>query len=203
MTAPAPFAMMRDVPEPVSLALMTAADVDDAVRAHISMQHVAYAHLADPGHAAALWNSAPDRRDDLLADLAAATEAAHLHEEPEARHVVARSTRGAIVGLASSFTGVGEWEHDLFGDGHVPAGVDWCLDTLYVMPGLRNAGLGQRLLDAALPDHRDAYLWVSQGNPGARRFYERNGFALDGFGGHSGPNWGDLGMERMVRRSGR
>ncbi len=193
--------MMGAVPEPVSLALMTPADVEDAVRAHIAMQHVAYAHLADAGHAAALWTSASERRDALLTDLAAATESAHLHEEPEARHIVARSERGAIVGLASAFRGVGDWEHDLFGDSHVPAGVDWCLDTLYVMPGLRNEGLGRRLLDVALPDHRDAYLWVIQGNAGARRFYERNGFALDGFGGRSGPDWGDLDMQRMVRHA--
>lgn len=182
-----------------SIAPLTAADIDDTVRAHIAMQHVAYAHLADAGHAAALWESAPERRAAFAADLDAEAAAAEAGVEPEARHRIARSARGAVIGVASAFKGVGDWELHLFGDAHVPAGAQWCLDTLYVMPEVRGGGLGQELLDAVLPDHQDAYLWVIDGNAGAQRFYERNGFRLDGFGGRSGPEWGDLMMHRMVR----
>lgn len=182
-----------------TIAPLTAADIDDTVRAHIAMQQVAYAHLADAGHAAALWESYPERRDAFAADLDAQAAAAASGSEPTSRHLIARSPRGAVVGVASAFQGVGEWETHLFGDAHVPAAASWCLDTLYVMPELRGDGLGQLLMDAVLPDRRDAYLWVIDGNAGAQRFYERNGFRLDGFGGRSGQEWGDLMMHRMVR----
>lgn len=185
-----------------TIAPLTPADIDDAVRAHIAMQHVAYAHLADAGHAAALWESAPERRDAFASDLSAQAAALKEGREPESRHLIARSPRGAVIAVASAFLGVGDWEIHLFGDAHVPAAASWCLDTLYVMPEARNGGLGQRLLDALLPNHQDAYLWVIDGNEGARRFYERNGFTPDGFGGCSGPEWGDLMMLRMVRRAG-
>lgn len=185
-----------------TIAPLTADDIDDAVRAHIAMQHVAYAHLADAGHAAALWDSVSERKAAFAADLDAAEAALATGDQPEARHIIARSPRGAVIGLASAFKGVGEWEISLFGDDHVPAGVEWCLDTLYVMPEVRNGGLGQELMDAVLPDRQDAYLWLIDGNEGAERFYERNGFRLDGFSGKSGPEWGDLLMHRMIRRAG-
>lgn len=182
-----------------TITVLTPDAIDDTVRAHIAMQQVAYAHLADAGHAAALWDSFPERRDAFAADLKAQAAAQASGGEPTSRHLIARSARGAVVGVASAFEGVGDWELDLFGEAHVPAAAAWCLDTLYVMPEMRGEGLGQLLMDAVLPQHQDAYLWVIDGNAGALRFYERNGFRLDGFGGRSGPEWGDLLMHRMTR----
>ncbi|MDO5635604.1 MAG: GNAT family N-acetyltransferase [Micrococcus sp.] len=165
--------------------------VDDFVRAHIALQHVTYAHLANAGHAEALWTSFDDR-------------VAGMHEAidrpaSEENNLIARGVGGAVVAVGSAFVGVGEWERNLFGEAWRPSGADWCLDTIYVMPSMRGSGLGQRLLDALLPDRRSAYLWVMTANPGAIRFYERNGFVADGFGGTSGENWGALDMIRMVR----
>ncbi|MDO5534589.1 MAG: GNAT family N-acetyltransferase [Propionibacteriaceae bacterium] len=182
-----------------SIAALTHDDVADVVRAHIALQHAAYAHLADGGHAAALWGSHDARVADLHAEVDAADAARGQGREPEALHLVARSERGAVVGLAAAFRGVGEWEHHVFGDAWRPSGTDWCLDSLYLMPGARRANLGQRLLDAAVPAGRPAYLWVIADNAGAIRFYERNGFRHDGLRGRSGPDWGDLDMLRMVR----
>lgn len=174
-------------------------DVTDVVRAHIALQHVSYAHVADGGHAAALWGTYDERIASLHDAVDAAAAARASGREPEATHWVARTDRGAVAGLAAAFRGVGEWEHDLFGDAWRPSGAAWCLDTLYVMPGVRGSGLGLRLMDVALPHRRAAYLWVISDNVGAIRFYERNGFHPDGFAGRSGPSWGDMDMLRMVR----
>lgn len=175
-------------------------DVHDAVRLHIALQHVTYAHLADAGHAAALWESYEERVATLTADLAEAAQAADQDREPTSRHVIARSERGALVGVALAFRGVADWERALFTDRWADSGASWCLDTLHLAPGVRGTGLGQRLLDAALPEGRDAYLWVIRENTGAIRFYERNGFVPDGLASRTGPAWGDLDMFRMVRR---
>ena len=50
---------------------------------------------------------------------------------------------------------------------------------IYVLGSEYGTGLAQALLDAVLGDAR-AMLWVAERNPRAIRFYERNGFALDG-----------------------
>lgn len=174
-------------------------DVEPVVRAHIALQHVAYAHIADAGHSAALWGTFDRRVSSLHDDVDAAASASAEGREPDAVHFVARGERGAVVGIASAFRGVGDWERELFAGTWQPAGPEWCLDSLYVMPGLRGAGLGLRLMDAALPHRRGAYLWVISDNVDAIRFYERNGFHPDGFAGRSGPSWGDMDMLRMVR----
>ena len=44
-------------------------------------------------------------------------------------------------------------------------------------------GIGQKLFDAAVGDDA-VYLWVASDNPRAHRFYERNGFVLDGADQH-------------------
>ncbi|UIJ34982.1 GNAT family N-acetyltransferase [Allobranchiibius sp. GilTou73] len=52
------------------------------------------------------------------------------------------------------------------------------LYTLYV--GAPGHGLGQHLLDAALPNDEPAELWVFEANLAAQRFYRRNGFTPEG-----------------------
>jgi GNAT superfamily N-acetyltransferase len=54
------------------------------------------------------------------------------------------------------------------------------LRGLYVTAAQLGSGLGQRLLDDALPDGQPAELWVFERNVRARAFYQRNGFRTDG-----------------------
>lgn len=54
------------------------------------------------------------------------------------------------------------------------------LYLLYVLEAHHGTGVGQALLDAAVPPGTGAQLWVAEDNPRARRFYERNGFVADG-----------------------
>ena len=56
---------------------------------------------------------------------------------------------------------------------------------IYVAPEAWGSGAGPALLGAGVEElcaagHRDAILWVLADNPRARRFYEREGWALDG-----------------------
>jgi GNAT superfamily N-acetyltransferase len=54
---------------------------------------------------------------------------------------------------------------------------DW-VDQLYVHPAWTGRGIGRSLLDAAKRLRPDGLqLWAFQSNTGARRFYERHGFA--------------------------
>lgn len=73
---------------------------------------------------------------------------------------------GALVGFVSAGPG-----RDGSGDLEVMA--------LYIRSSHYDTGLGHRLLATAIGD-RPAYLWVLEGNARAIRFYERQGFALDG-----------------------
>ena len=115
------------------------------------------------------------------------------------RHFIARNARGGVVGVAASGIGVGDWEIDVCGDAWVPPATDWTLDHLYTVTGMHGSGLGQAMLDAALPGRRPAYLWVFTDNVRAVRFYERNGFVPDGLKVDSGESWGSMPMVRMQR----
>jgi GNAT superfamily N-acetyltransferase len=77
--------------------------------------------------------------------------------------------------------------------GHVVGVVSWrpvagggaLLSWLFVDPDLWGTGLAQRLHDAAVDAMRSAgyaaaELWVHDGNPRARRFYERRGWEPTG-----------------------
>jgi ribosomal protein S18 acetylase RimI-like enzyme len=57
--------------------------------------------------------------------------------------------------------------------------------ALYIHPTVCGRGLGRRLAEWAIDDlcargFLRVVLWVLEGNAGARRFYERLGFAVDG-----------------------
>jgi GNAT superfamily N-acetyltransferase len=59
------------------------------------------------------------------------------------------------------------------------------LRTLYVVPAHQGSGIGTALHDHALERLRalgaaEAKLWTLEGNTGARRFYERRGWMLNG-----------------------
>ncbi|WP_324649809.1 GNAT family N-acetyltransferase [Georgenia sp. H159] len=71
------------------------------------------------------------------------------------------------------------------------------LASLYVLRHWHGQGLGRALLEHAVGD-APAFLWVAEGNERAQRFYERNGFALDGER-QVDPRWGGIADLRMVR----
>jgi GNAT superfamily N-acetyltransferase len=79
------------------------------------------------------------------------------------------------------------------------------LAHLYVKPGWTGHGIGQTLLDAVLaeaaPQTPVLRLWTFQRNAGARRFYERNGFAVARLGDGTGNEEGapDVLYERRLR----
>jgi ribosomal protein S18 acetylase RimI-like enzyme len=75
---------------------------------------------------------------------------------------------------------------------------DQQLYLLYVLAAYHGAGVGQALLDAVVPPGTAAQLWVAEDNPRARRFYERNGFVMEG-ARVVDTNAADLAEVRMVR----
>ena len=85
--------------------------------------------------------------------------------------VVVAEEDGRVVGFAS----VGP-STDVDGEGE--------LFAIYVLPEAWGSGAGTALMDAAkellLAAYTDATLYVLEDNPRARRFYEREGWALDG-----------------------
>jgi GNAT superfamily N-acetyltransferase len=84
--------------------------------------------------------------------------------------------------LAESTVIVAEEDGEAVGFAVVSEG--W-LDRLYVAPGRWGTGVGSRLHDAAVTRRRAAgdrrlRLWTLEANDGARAFYERRGWRLDG-----------------------
>lgn len=171
----------------------------DYAHSHIELLNTTYAHLVDAAYARLRRAELDARVAELLADLDEAEAADAVGRDPARRHLVAHTARGAIVGIASAGEGVGGWERPALGDLWTPPATTFALDHLYVVPGAQGTGLGQALLDAALPGRRAAFLWVFRDNARAIRFYERNGFTPDGLAASTGYAWGGVPMVRMVR----
>ncbi|GAB3173546.1 GNAT family N-acetyltransferase [Myceligenerans halotolerans] len=81
-------------------------------------------------------------------------------------------------------------------------GVEPVRDTqlwmLYVLGDHHGTGVGQALLDAVVPPGAPCQLWVAEDNPRARRFYERNGFVVEG-ARITDDNFANITELRMVR----
>ncbi|MHB8470024.1 MAG: GNAT family N-acetyltransferase [Gaiellaceae bacterium] len=118
----------------------------------------AYAHVFGAGRLAAM-----DRgRRRTVWERVLATEAS----------VAVADDDGRIVGFVS--TGASR-----------DAGAGGELFAIYVLPEAWGSGAGPGLMRAGLAalreaGHADAILWVLEDNPRARRFYEREGWSLDG-----------------------
>lgn len=130
------------------------------------------------------------RRDEMVRD----REVEAAGGEPFRRWWVAEGDdEDAVVAVACAGHGPCDWE-GLFR----PPPVSYHLDKLYALPRAHGTGVGQALLEAALPPGEPAYLWVLRGNPRAERFYRRNGFVDEGYAATSGPAWFHRPMFRMV-----
>lgn len=172
---------------------------DDYVRAHIALLCGTYAHLVGPDYARNRFAEFDSRVAELHRDIDETADAEASGRPPFRKHWVALNAAGGIAGLVCAGQGLGEWELEYLGDVWQHPATEFSLDHLYTAPGVHGSGLGQQLLDAALPQGRPAYLWVFSDNPRAIRFYERNGFAADGFSASTGVEWGNVPMHRMVR----
>lgn len=158
------------------------ADVEAFAKAHIVMQAATYAPYAKGDFTSQLFDSLPERIPSV--------------QEAD-RAIVAKSAGGNIVAVAMAGDGPEEWE-PTGRDDYVQPAVTRYLKTLFTMPGTHGTGLGAAMLDAVLPGRQSAYLWTMVENPRAIRFYEKHGFAADGFTLHS-EGFGGMDMIRMVR----
>lgn len=134
-------------------------DVDSEAlgRVHAQCWHETYDHLISE---AALKNVSPRRMAELWTHWAS--------QGPDFR-MSAALVDGNIVG----FVGSGPAR-----DKDAPAFRE--LYFIYLLEEWHGTGIGQRLFDAAVEPEEHVYLWVANDNPRAHRFYERNGFTLDG-----------------------
>jgi len=182
-----------------TIAPATHDDAEEYVHGHVGMLISTYAHLMGPDFSVIRRGEITDRIGWLHDDIDEASAALAAGREPHRAHLVARNTRGGMVGLACSGIGCDSWEEEVCGDAWTPPATDRILDHLYTVPGTHGSGLGQALLDASLPGRRPAYLWVLSENTRAVRFYERNGFTADGLQVSTGETWGERPMHRMTR----
>lgn len=165
-----------------SIAPLDPSEVESVARAHAIMQAALYAPIASAGFTDQLFSYMDERIEELLTvDVTA----------------VAKTPRGGIVGVAMVDDGPHAWELE-YDDEPVPPATYRYLATLFTMPGTHGSGLGAALLNTVLPDGEGAYLWTMVDNPRAIRFYEKHGFAPDGFTRNTG-SWGNMDMIRMVR----
>jgi ribosomal protein S18 acetylase RimI-like enzyme len=141
----------------VDVRLARPTDAAAVAEVHVRSWQQAYEHVFGPERLAAI--DVEHRRriaERLIAD---------------GRVAVAEDGAGRIVG----FVGVGP-STDVEGEGELYA--------IYVVAEAWGSGAGSALMDAAKDLLRASYdeatLYVLEDNPRARRFYEREGWALDG-----------------------
>jgi ribosomal protein S18 acetylase RimI-like enzyme len=134
------------------------ADAGAIATVHVRTWQEAYAHVFD---AERLARIDPERRRAHWERGIAAGEAVFVAED-----------EGRVVGFVS--IGASR-ERDEEGE----------LFAIYVLPEAWGSGAGAALMREAIgalraAGHREAILWVLEDNPRARRFYEREGWSLDG-----------------------
>jgi len=164
------------------IAPMDPDEVASVAKAHIVMQAATYAPYAHGDFTAQLYDGLEERIPDMLkAD----------------RVMVAKNPWGNIVAVGMAGEGP-EWWEESDDPSFVWPSVTRYLKTLFTMPGTHGSGLGSAMLEAVLPDGEAAYLWTMTENPRAIRFYEKHGFAPDGYG-RIAVGFGNMQMIRMVR----
>lgn len=173
--------------------------VAEYAHARVVLLEVTYAHLMGPDYARDRWAELDSRVERLTSEVAEEAAARASGVEGKRTHLLARSARGTILGVACRGQGVAEWEREHLGELWTPPTTLTNLAHLYTMPSTHGTGLGQAMLDALLPGGAPAYLWVMADNTRAMAFYRRNGFRVDLGPVPAGESWGRLGMYRMTR----
>lgn len=131
-------------------------DLESLGRVHAQCWHQTYDHLISE---AALTNVSSRRIAELWS---------HWIEQGEEFHQFAALVDGEIIG----FVGSGPARD-------VDAPRERELYFIYLLEDYQGRGIGQQLFEAVCGANA-GYLWVAKDNPRAHRFYERNGFTLDG-----------------------
>ena len=131
-------------------------DAEALGRVHATCWHETYDHLISK---AALEKISPRRMAELWTHWAV--------QGPEFK-MFAALVDGEIVGFAGSGPAR---------DKDAPRFRE--LYFIYLLDAYHGTGIGQKLFDAAVGSD-PSYLWVASDNPRAHRFYQRNGYALDG-----------------------
>jgi RimJ/RimL family protein N-acetyltransferase len=137
----------------------TAADAAAIADVHVKTWQAAYEHVFG---AERLASVTAERRLPMWRDILGGTQQTVFVAEEE----------GRVVG----FCGVGACR-DADAEGELYA--------IYIGPEAWGSGAGAELMRAGVEElrgrgYRDAILWVLEDNPRARRFYEREGWTLDG-----------------------
>lgn len=147
---------MSPLPDGVTIRRATPDDADALGRLHVDVWDDAYTGLMDQ-------SVLDDRRANVAARIQRWREILTEHD----RTLLAVGPDGLL-----GFAGAGPGR-----DNDVDLDLELC--ALYVRAAWWGTGLGYALLEEAIGD-RAAYLWVLGNNARAIRFYERQGFRLDG-----------------------
>jgi GNAT superfamily N-acetyltransferase len=149
---------MSPLPDGVTIRRATADDAPALAHLHLDVWDDAYTGLMDQAILAG-------RRADVEGRIQRWRERLAEHD----RTLLAVAPEGLV-----GFAGAGPGR-----DNDVSPELDLELHALYVRAAWWGTGIGYALLQEAIGD-RAAYLWALAGNERAIRFYERQGFRLDG-----------------------
>jgi GNAT superfamily N-acetyltransferase len=176
-----------------------ASDASAYCTADAEMVGATYAYTMPPAFAARLLEEVPTETSEHARVFSESLAAERRGEEPQRRTWIALGKDG-IVGIVVSAAAAPAWEAEL--DAPALPGIRYQLNHLYTMPSAHGTGLGQVLLDLALPDRLPAYLWLVNGNARAQRFYARNGFVTEDRAYETPASWYHNPLYRMVRGTG-
>lgn len=132
-------------------------DAEAMGRVHAKVWHETYDGLITR---ATLENVSPRRLAELWTHYTAQSD--------DIRHAAAL-VNGEIVGFAASGPAR---------EADAPAAREFYF--VYLLDSWHRKGIGRALFDAVVDDGEPLYLWLAEKYPGARTFYEKRGFRLDG-----------------------
>lgn len=132
-------------------------DAEAMGRVHAKVWHETYDGIIS---SATLENVSPRRLAELWTHYA--------DQGDEIRHAAAL-VDGEIIGFAASGPAR---------DAEAPAAREFYF--VYLLDSWHRKGIGRKLFDAVVDDGEPLYLWLAEQYPGARTFYEKRGFHIDG-----------------------
>jgi GNAT superfamily N-acetyltransferase len=132
-------------------------DAEALGRVHAQVWHETYDQLVS---AAALESVSPRRLAELWT---------HYQTQGPEYRLAAALFDGEIIGFAGSGPAR---------DADAPAEREFYF--VYLLDNWHRRGVGRALFDAVVDEDESVYLWLPEQYPGARDFYEKRGFRLDG-----------------------